>query len=138
MADRRQVQLDVDAPDSGSVAADPDLLRRVMDNLIDNATRHSPAGTAVRLTGAPTVGGWSIEVRDQGPGIPKTARAARLPSVPPAISRQPRLTVIVARVTGWATLALSGHYNQQKGGALPRNLVAADTTENIKQRKHPC
>ena len=76
MADRRHVQLDVDAPDSGMVVADPDLLRRVMDNLIDNATRHSPAGTSVRLTGAPTPGGWNIEVGDQGPGIPAAARAA--------------------------------------------------------------
>src|SRR6202011_4681584 len=66
MADQRHVRLDVDAPDSGSVAADPDLLRRVMDNLIDNATRHSPAGAA---------GGWTIEVRDEGPGVPQAARA---------------------------------------------------------------
>ena len=75
MADQRHVKLDVEAPDSGSVSADPDLLRRVMDNLLDNATRHSPAGTAVRLTGAPAAGGWTIEVRDEGPGVPQAARA---------------------------------------------------------------
>src|ERR1700730_10615419 len=76
MADQRHVKLDVEAPDSGSVSADPDLLRRVMDNLLDNATRHSPAGTAVWMTGAPTAGGWTIEVRDEGPGVPPAARAA--------------------------------------------------------------
>ena len=76
VADRRQVRLDVDAPDSGNVWADPDLLRRVMDNLIDNASRHAPQGTAVHLTGAKTAGGWNIDVRDEGPGVAPAARAA--------------------------------------------------------------
>jgi heavy metal sensor kinase len=75
VADSRNVRVDVDAPDSGSVWADPDLLLRVMDNLIDNATRHAPAGTPVRLTGAPTAAGWNIDVRDEGPGVPTAARA---------------------------------------------------------------
>ncbi len=75
VAESRHVRLDVDAPDSGSVWADPDLLRRLMDNLIDNATRHTPEGTAVRLTGAPTAGGWNVDVRDEGPGVPAAARS---------------------------------------------------------------
>ena len=75
VAESRHVRVDVDAPDSGSVWADPDLLRRLMDNLIDNATRHTPEGTAVRLTGAPTAGGWNIDVRDEGPGVPAAARS---------------------------------------------------------------
>lgn len=76
VADRLRVRLDVDAPDSGNVWADPDLLRRVMGNLIDNAIRHTPGGTAVHLTGARTAGGWNIDVRDEGPGVPPEARAA--------------------------------------------------------------
>jgi heavy metal sensor kinase len=113
MADRRHVQLDVDAPDSGSVAADPDLLRRVMDNLIDNATRHSPAGTAVQLTGAPTAGGWNIEVRDQGPGIPSAARAA-------LFERFARVDDARARDGGGAGLglALSRAIAESHGGSL--------------------
>jgi signal transduction histidine kinase len=47
-----------------------------MDNLLDNATRHTPPGTAVRLSGAPTAGGWAIEVHDEGPGVPAAARTA--------------------------------------------------------------
>jgi two-component system, OmpR family, sensor kinase len=74
VADRRHTRLDVDAPDSGNVWADPDLLRRVMDNLIDNAIRHTPEGTAVQLTGARTDGGWNIDVRDAGPGVPESVR----------------------------------------------------------------
>lgn len=33
-----------------------------------------PEGTPVTLTGAPTSGGWNIDVRDQGPAIPETIR----------------------------------------------------------------
>jgi heavy metal sensor kinase len=90
MADQRHVRLDIEAPDSGSVAADPDLLRRVMDNLLDNATRHTPAGTAVRLSGAPVAGGWAIEVRDEGPGVPASARAALFERFARADGARPR------------------------------------------------
>jgi two-component system, OmpR family, sensor kinase len=68
------VSIDVEAPDSGSIWADPDLLRRLMDNLLDNAIRHAPQGTAVRLTGAPTAGGWNIDVHDDGPGVSEAVR----------------------------------------------------------------
>jgi len=71
-----RARIEVNAPDSGTVWADPDLLRRVMDNLIDNAIRHTPEGTAVHLTGARTTGGWNIDIRDEGPGVPQAARAA--------------------------------------------------------------
>jgi signal transduction histidine kinase len=113
MADQRHVRLDVDAPDSGNVSADPDLLRRVMDNLIDNATRHSPAGTAVRLSGAPTAGGWSIEVHDEGPGIPAAARAA-------LFERFARVDGARARDGGGAGLglALSRAIAESHGGSL--------------------
>ena len=74
VADRRGVRIELETPDSGEVWADPDLLRRVMDNLIDNGIRQTPAGTAVHLAGARVEGGWRIEVRDRGPGVPYAAR----------------------------------------------------------------
>jgi signal transduction histidine kinase len=113
MADRRHVRLDVDAPDSGSVSADPDLLRRVMDNLVDNATRHTPAGTAVQLTGALAAGGWTIEVRDEGPGIPPAARST-------LFERFARADDARARDVGGAGLglALSRAIAESHGGSL--------------------
>jgi signal transduction histidine kinase len=74
VAERRSVRLEVGAPDSGSACADPDLLRRLMDNLVDNAIGHTPEGTAVRLTGAVTAGGWNIDVHDEGPGVSESIR----------------------------------------------------------------
>ena len=113
VADSRHVQVDVDAPDSGNVWADPDLLRRAMDNLIDNATRHTPEGTAVELIGAPTTGGWNIDVRDHGPGVPAAARSV-------LFERFARADGARARDTAGAGLglALSRAIAESHGGSL--------------------
>jgi signal transduction histidine kinase len=58
------------APDSGRVVADPTLTRRILDNLLENALRHSPSGRKVRLTARPDHGHWLFEVADEGPGVP--------------------------------------------------------------------
>ncbi|TNM58376.1 HAMP domain-containing protein [Streptomyces sp. NP160] len=53
--------------------ADPERLAQVLANLLDNATRHSPAGSAVRVTGRAAPPGERpgvvLEVRDAGPGV---------------------------------------------------------------------
>jgi two-component system sensor histidine kinase KdpD len=56
-----------------SVLADGGLLERVLANLIDNALRHSPRGTPVRVTAERTGDRVSIAVIDSGPGIPAGA-----------------------------------------------------------------
>ncbi len=73
-AARIDVRIEVGAPDSGVMEADPDLSRRVLDNLIDNALRHSPPGGTVRLQAGCFDGDWVFEVRDQGPGVPRAER----------------------------------------------------------------
>jgi len=67
--------LDVSAPSSGRMNADPALLRRVLDNLIENAFRHTARGTAVVLRGYAADRGWNVEVVDQGPGVAPEYRA---------------------------------------------------------------
>jgi two-component system, OmpR family, sensor kinase len=111
--DLRRVRIEVNAPDSGSVWADPDLLRRLMDNLVDNAIRHTPEGTAVRLTGARTSRGWNIDVQDKGPGVPDTAR-------PVLFERFARTDGARARDSGGAGLglALSRAIAEAHGGSL--------------------
>jgi signal transduction histidine kinase len=66
----KHVRLEVLAPSSGTVPSDPDLLRRVFDNLVDNAIRHSPAGGRVALEAARSNGTWVMRVSDEGPGMP--------------------------------------------------------------------
>ena len=73
-ATARGVDIEVLAPDSGSAMADPDLARRIIDNLLDNAIRHSPAGGRVRVAASRSGDRWLFEVADQGPGIPRERR----------------------------------------------------------------
>jgi heavy metal sensor kinase len=69
VAQRSGTRLEVGAPGSGQMKADPALLRRVLDNLIENAVRHTAPGTDVSLRGYPANGGWTVEVADHGPGV---------------------------------------------------------------------
>ncbi len=57
---------------AASVLATEDALRRLMDNLIENAARFSRAGGEVRSTVTVAEGRAVIEVEDDGVGIPKT------------------------------------------------------------------
>jgi heavy metal sensor kinase len=70
VAKKQGSQLEVVAPSHGRMEADPALLRRVVDNLIDNAVRHNADGATVKLRGYRDNGGWNVEVADQGPGVP--------------------------------------------------------------------
>jgi signal transduction histidine kinase len=59
---------------ASAVSADEDLLRRVLENLVDNAIRHSPEGGAIQLSSAQRDGSVEIRVADEGPGIEAGAR----------------------------------------------------------------
>jgi two-component system sensor histidine kinase/response regulator len=60
--------------DVSHVQADADLLRRVLENLVDNAIRHAPAASTVRLSVSAEAGVTLIRVADQGRGIPAQDR----------------------------------------------------------------
>ena len=63
---------------AGPVHCDPELLRRALANLVDNAVRHTAPGGRIDLTVRENAGhGTEIEVRDNGSGI----RADNLPRV---------------------------------------------------------
>ncbi len=54
---------------------DRDLLRRVLENLLDNALRHTPSGGHVAIEGVGVTRGCvEIRVRDDGNGIPAEER----------------------------------------------------------------
>lgn len=65
----RPVEVVVRAPAGLVVAADPERLAQVFANLLDNATRHAPAGSRVLVTAGRTAAGVRAEVLDAGPGI---------------------------------------------------------------------
>jgi signal transduction histidine kinase len=57
-----------------SVVADADLLRRVLENLIDNGLRHAPAGSTLTLSAARSDASTELRVADQGRGVPAEQR----------------------------------------------------------------
>jgi len=59
------------APDLPSLHVDPMLVRRIVDNLLENAHKYSPDRTAtMELAVRKADGGVEIEVKDRGAGIP--------------------------------------------------------------------
>lgn len=57
------------------VNADPDRVRQVLVNLLDNAIRYSPPGGTVRVSVASGAEGVAVSVHDDGPGIPAADQA---------------------------------------------------------------
>lgn len=58
------------APDPVPAPVDPRLLGMVLDQLLDNARRHTPPGTAVEVSLCPVDGAARLTVEDHGPGVP--------------------------------------------------------------------
>jgi two-component system sensor histidine kinase KdpD len=52
------------------VSLDFILMAQVLSNLLTNAARHTPPGTAIQLSAEKTLDGISITVADEGPGVP--------------------------------------------------------------------
>jgi two-component system, OmpR family, sensor histidine kinase BaeS len=66
----RAVEYDVQVePADLVVLADPARLRQLVANLLDNASRHSPAGGTVVVRATSEGYGYRLEVHDQGPGV---------------------------------------------------------------------
>jgi two-component system OmpR family sensor kinase len=62
---------DIDLPEEPVLTrGDEDVLRRVITNLVSNATRHTPAGTTVRVALRDEGDHVVLVVADDGPGIP--------------------------------------------------------------------
>ncbi|MEO6599087.1 MAG: hybrid sensor histidine kinase/response regulator, partial [Polyangiaceae bacterium] len=56
--------------ESTSITADPDLLERVLENLVENAVRHAPRDSLVSVQAVRSEQFVEIRVRDRGRGVP--------------------------------------------------------------------
>lgn len=74
VAGARGIAIDVDLVDEGSLNGDPELLRSLLHNLLDNAVRHTPSGGRVDVSAELTDSTWHISVADTGAGIPADMR----------------------------------------------------------------
>jgi PAS domain S-box-containing protein len=70
------ITLDVDAePSLPAVAADPDKLRQVLTNLVDNAIKYSPDGGHVHVLVTRSGNRVRFRVQDEGLGVPPAEQA---------------------------------------------------------------
>jgi two-component system OmpR family sensor kinase/two-component system sensor histidine kinase QseC len=74
LAESRHIDLGLDVESSALVQGDPEALRTLVRNLVDNAVRYTPAGGQVRVRSRSAPEGAILEVIDTGPGIPASAR----------------------------------------------------------------
>lgn len=69
-AGRRDITLRMQAePNLPPVDVDEERMAQVMNNLVNNALRHTPQGGTIELSAARTAGGVTLQVRDNGEGI---------------------------------------------------------------------
>jgi two-component system sensor histidine kinase KdpD len=65
----RRVSVEL-APDLPPLYVDAVLFTQVLANLLENAVKHTPDGTLVRVVGHAADGQVTIAVEDDGPGLP--------------------------------------------------------------------
>ncbi|HEX6878606.1 MAG TPA: HAMP domain-containing sensor histidine kinase [Nocardioidaceae bacterium] len=90
----------VDSPTDLAADVDPDRIGEAVDNLIDNALRFAPAGTAIVISARAVGRDLAIEVADSGPGFPAQF-------LPHAFERFARPDSSRARSDGGAGLGLA-------------------------------
>ena len=73
-AEDSQHRLQIHVEDGVSLTGDRQLLAQMVSNLVENALHHTPAGTTVSLGLRRDGAGFSLEVADDGPGIPEAER----------------------------------------------------------------
>jgi signal transduction histidine kinase len=70
----KEISLYSDFGELEAVPADPDLLRRVLDNLIDNAIRYAPKQSRITLSAKVHDDDVELRIADQGQGVPAELR----------------------------------------------------------------
>lgn len=68
-AESKGVRLEFTAGTASTIEGDADKLKQILINLVDNAVKFSPAGTAVQVRCEPGPNGLRLVVIDQGPGV---------------------------------------------------------------------
>jgi signal transduction histidine kinase len=80
LAEEKNQTISVNGDSGINIWADYALLRMAVVNLLDNAVKYSPRGSAIRLSlqsedGATSSTGFAeFDIEDEGPGIPESAR----------------------------------------------------------------
>ncbi|MCX4161204.1 MULTISPECIES: ATP-binding protein [Paraburkholderia] len=74
LAQQRNVDLGIEGSEPATVIGDGQTLRVMLNNLLDNATKYTPAGGRVDVSLAVEAGHPVVRIADSGPGIPPEER----------------------------------------------------------------
>ncbi len=142
LAGRHRLRLESDGATEGVLVGDPDLLRRCLDNLLDNALRHTPAGGTVAVSVAGQGPWWVLSVADSGPGVDPVVRATlfeRFTRADPARTRSGggaglglSLCRAIARAHGGDVTLLESASGAHFAVQLPRPNGAAISAERAR------
>jgi signal transduction histidine kinase len=110
-ADARDIDLGLVSCAAATVHADPADLRVLLDNLVDNALRHTPAGSQVDVRVEESDGQAILIVDDNGPGIAEADRER-------ALQRFVRLNPTADASGSGLGLAIVKHIAQKNEGLL--------------------
>lgn len=130
--EEKDFQLEVDIPaEEVTAACDPLLMRRAVSNLLSNALKHNPPGTRVTVKLQESERELSLQVTDNGVGIPEEANSM----------------VFEPFVRGDATrqedggsglgLAIARQIAELHGGELRLHSKPGTTTFNLLLRRRP-
>jgi signal transduction histidine kinase len=74
LMEEKNQTLAMQLPGDVHLSGDRDLLFQAIANLLDNATKYTPAGGSIRIDLARLNGTGRLVIADSGPGIPEAAR----------------------------------------------------------------
>jgi heavy metal sensor kinase len=137
LAEERRQRLEVSAKGKMSVYADRLVIRDAVVNLVDNAIKYSPAGSAIRIDVDGDPGQVTLSVSDEGAGIAAHHRERvfdRFYRIDEGRSREMGGTGLGLAIAKWAVEANGGHIALQSSGqgsvfkiSLPRTAASAES-----------
>lgn len=109
------------------------LMEQVLSNLMENAIRHTPAGTSIDVTATQQKQGVLIEIADRGPGIPENEKESIFSKF--SRSAQTRMGTGIGLAICRAIIeAHGGHIwaeNRPGGGAIFKFVIPIEGTPPI-------
>jgi heavy metal sensor kinase len=118
LAEERQQRLDTNLPRSVTVVADRLILREALTNIIDNAIKYGPTGSAISIRAAVRGDRVVVTVADEGPGIAPEHRERvfdRFYRVDEGRSREQGGTGLGLAIAKWAVEANGGVIRLESG-----------------------
>ncbi len=107
----RTIEVQADGPVNAS--CDRGIVHRVLENLVNNAIKHTPAGRPIRISVSASDGRARVAVEDEGTGVPPEARERIFEKFGTATTRKDQTHHSAGLGLAFCRLAVEAH-----GGAI--------------------